>query len=157
MWLTVTAKTSLCDFSLTGHKEGSVWSHCKWPQIFSTEHLEILPREKERETGWDMWRYYYVSKAQFHKLLFSFHFFLPRFLQTLHPSLSMLSMLFAQGELQTDVCYLHDTWCHQPLLFTSTSPAPHPRLRPIIFVGTQNQAGTAAAGNGAKLKLLLNI
>lgn len=46
MWLTVTAKMSQGDFSLTGHKGGSVWSHYKCPQIFSTEHSEVLPRKK---------------------------------------------------------------------------------------------------------------
>jgi len=47
MWLTVTAKTSPGDFSITGHKGGSAWSHYKWPQIFSTKHSEVLARKKK--------------------------------------------------------------------------------------------------------------
>lgn len=66
MWLTVTTKTSLGDFSLTGHKGGSVWSHYKWPQIFSTEHSEVQPGDGNMEV------IVFFSKEQSQKLLLSF-------------------------------------------------------------------------------------
>lgn len=94
-------------------------------------------------------RCYGISEELFNKLLFAIqrvfsfvflHFFPPIFSTSVNPTL-----LFARGELLTGMCYLPKNKVPP----TTSSPAPHLRMQPIMFAGTQNQAGSAATAKKA--------
>lgn len=169
MWLTVTEKTSLGDFSLTGHKGDSVWSHYKWPQIFSTEHSEDYPdqkkSEREKNMGVRLCVLSTVKYACFYVCFwvcfwFVFPYFLPVWkvwnLAQCSPSHCWPHCVPKEGCRQA--CATSAT-CSATSRFFSPRPRQLPTCKqgPIMFVGTHSQARGTASGNRTKLKPLLNI
>lgn len=165
MWLTVTAKMSLGDFSLTSHKGGSVWSHYNCPQIFSTEHSEVQPRKRQKDSKENMEVILSLNCSQtIYFLVFFvvvtaiFSLFSPNVESTIQihcsPYHGLSCCLPKEGCRQT---YATSVLHNAPSHFSSPSPAPHLQIRPIMFAETHNRTGGTAIGDSVKLKPLLNI